>query len=431
MAEIELPGQASGKNPFEGLDFKKVNKHFTELRKLANAERREAQRTLSPGTIRNAIRSGKLPANLEVVIGQKETGEPFTVDDLKAFSKTRQRLERQYNKHVGVTMPQLVAASLPVDIERANEEIKSARVYRVHGDTLTFVVTASQKYDADWHQVRVQLMWWNQAMTGMRTPLSAVKKACQGAVKFDCSCGRHQYWYRYIANVGGFSLRPFEKDFPKIRNPQGVGCCCKHVLKTFKALMSPTVQAVLSNEMKRQAEQVGFGSDSRTKYLTKKDLKKLDRARPGQINQEKAKATLKQMEQVQKRFLAQLGKDSKKEFRKLTNEKRASLKKRAKELDQRDKAIRKKEREVARREKALQKEADAMARKAKSAVQKHKAQKAVRSKQPSKTAAIKSDLKNQLEFARMYNMPASTVYAKVADINNMSVAAVKKLAQEL
>ena len=420
----EAPTQATGTNPFAGLDQRQMDKYFNALRKRNAAERKTARRTLSPGAIRNAIKAGQLPPNLEAAIGAREDGTPFTIDDLRGFKKSRERLKKNFSQYVGVNIQQLIALARTVDIKRANTEIKSARLYRVRGDTLAFNVTASQKYDADFHQVRVQLMSWNQVMTGAKTPLAAVKKAVAGAIKFDCACGRHQYWYRYIATVGGYALTPYEKDFPKIRNPNLAGTCCKHVLKTFQTLQSPTVQNVLAKEMARQSERSGYGDDSNTQFLTQKDVKKLEKARPGNVNQAKAEAAAKKFEQASKRFMRQLSKGGKEDMRKATNRQRVEMRKKAKALVQREKELQRRENELAKAEKALKQQA-------KTAAQKHKAQKAVRAKKPAGQDDIKQKLKEGLSYARTVGIPAGTIYAQMASVNNMSVSAMKQLAKEL
>ena len=430
MAELNIPAQADGANPFSNVDHKQLDKYFNQLRRDIRKERATAQNTLSPGQIRNAIRAGKIPPQMEVLIGAKEDGSAFTLDDLQAFDKARKRAASVYGKGItGAPIMQLVAASKAIDVERANTEIKASRLYRVRGNLLTFNVTASKKYDADWHQVRVRIEHWHHALTSSKSPQLAVKKALQGPVSFDCDCGRHQYWYRYLATVGGFCLTPMEKDFPKVRNPNLSGCCCKHVLKTFKAVMSPTVHNVLTREMKRQAESVGFASDSKTQFLTKKEQKELEKARPGQVNQDQAKANWETFKKAQQKFMAQIdGKDGKDSLRKATQKKKEALRRRAAELAKGEKQLKKEQAQLERERKKLARD---QKKAAQLAAQKHKATKAVRRKKPSGTDALSKQLRQQIEFSRMYDIPLTTVYAKFADQNNLSASQVQKMAKEL
>lgn len=430
MAEITIPTQARGSNPFADLDHKQLDKYFNQLRRDIRNERRDAQHTLSPGQIRNAIRAGKIPPQMEILIGAKEDGSAFTIDDLQAFDKARKRAANVYGKGVtGAPILQLVAASKAIDIERANTEIKAARLYRVRGNMLSFNVTASQKHGADWHQVRVRVEHWHHALTSSKTPLLAVKKALQGPVSFDCDCGRHQYWYRYLASVGGFCLTPIEKDFPKVRNPNLTGCCCKHVLKTFKAIMSPTVHTALAREMKRQAESVGFASDSKTQFLTKKEQKELERARPGRINQDQAKANWEKFKKAQQKFMAQIdGKAGKDSLRKATQKTKEEMRRRAAELAKGERRLK---REQAKLEREQKKFAREQLKAARTAAQRHKATKAARKQKPAGRSALLKELRQHIEVARMHDIPIKSIYAKFGDRNNLTQGQVQELAKEL
>ena len=115
---------------FKQLDFKKFDAYFNNLQREKQALRREAARTLKPNQIRQAIRSGKIPPNLAVLAGAKEQGTPFSIDDLRKFDKARQRAAKQYGEGRGAPIDQLVSVSRLVDIQRANVEIRSARLYK-------------------------------------------------------------------------------------------------------------------------------------------------------------------------------------------------------------------------------------------------------------------------------------------------------------
>ena len=80
--------------------------------------------------------------------------------------------------------------------------------------------------------------------------------------------------------IGGFALRPLENAYPKIRNPRLTGACCKHVLKALATLRTPVVQRIVSDEMKKTADKIGFGDDNSvaTRFLKGKELKKATRA---------------------------------------------------------------------------------------------------------------------------------------------------------
>jgi hypothetical protein len=60
----------------------------------------------------------------------------------------------------------------------------------------------------------------------------------KGPLKFECDCGRHRYWFRYIATIGGYNAGRPETGYPKIRNPKLFGVACKHVLRVMSDIES-------------------------------------------------------------------------------------------------------------------------------------------------------------------------------------------------
>jgi hypothetical protein len=191
----------------------------------------------------------------------------------------------------GVPVKQLIAKTTPQDVKRANQQIRYARLYQTRGDLLKFQVPASGEngYNGS-YQVRIRLDGWDAMMVSGKPWKTAAKEAATGRVSIDCQCGRHQFWYRYLAGVGGYAVTPpQEKDFPKIRNPSLKGACCKHVVRVLQTLQSPTVQGVLAGEMERQADAAGYGKVA-SRYLTEAEHEKLKRARPRQADQKSAAA---------------------------------------------------------------------------------------------------------------------------------------------
>ena len=151
--------------------------------------------------------------------------------------------------------------------------------------------------------VRVRLEDWEKHLHNpYLNPLIAAKEAATGRISFDCACGRHQYWYRYLTQIGGFAINPpKEQDFPKIRNPGLTGCCCKHVLKVLRVLKTNAIQTVLSRELERQSASVGF-ADPRARLLNQQELKQVSRARgiTGQTPESRAalKKFMREVKQV-------------------------------------------------------------------------------------------------------------------------------------
>lgn len=288
-------------------DVKLQDKLFNARRAAQKQERKSANNTLSPNAIRQAIRNGELPAYQAVLIGSKAGGDPFTIDDIKAFDKARKATSKKWGRYRGAPLEQLIVASRKIDVHRANTEIKTARLYKVRGDLLHFNVSASGKHKETSYQVRIRLENWMEELTQtQRSWPSAIKRVLQGGLSIDCQCGRYQFWYRYVATAGNYAIAPYEKDFPKVRNPKLNGCCCKHQLKTLAALKSPTVQAQLAKQMEAQAEKTGFAGDNTDKFLNKEDREQLEKARPHDVDKAAAMKVIQKIKQAKRVFKKQL-----------------------------------------------------------------------------------------------------------------------------
>lgn len=140
----------------------------------------------------------------------------------------------------GITPQEVINHSRPVDIQRANKQIYMAMVFKRQGNTLFFLTNSGPKSKVANHKVTVQLLGYPSLLLRTKPPkLSEVRQAVQqGKIKFDCDCGRHQYWYRYIATVGKYNYGIDENRYPSTRNPNLTGVACKHALRVMKHLTS-------------------------------------------------------------------------------------------------------------------------------------------------------------------------------------------------
>ena len=141
----------------------------------------------------------------------------------------------------GITPQEVINQSRLEDIKRANKQIFAALVFKRQGNVINFVTNASVASKDTHHYVSVQLLDY-PALLLARTKapsIQEVKKAVtDGKIRFDCDCGRHQYWYRYIATVGKYNYGLDENRYPSTRNPQTTGVACKHALRVMKHLVS-------------------------------------------------------------------------------------------------------------------------------------------------------------------------------------------------
>ena len=265
-------GKQDAFRKFEGM-FKKV---FRQQVSNRDADNRNAFVTPDILRRRNELtKSGRQKLVLDYgARGKKE----YSLADLNQMAKAALSAEKRFGTDSrGVPVAALIKACSQIDITRAQTQIATSTLYKIHGNDLSFRVSASKESKYSYHQVRIRLDSWDSEMRGLHGGggdyLQSAKRAVAGRVSFNCDCGRHRYWYRYLATIGGFGLDPLEKVFPKIRNPKLTGCCCKHVIKTLATLRMHPVQLKVAQEMEDQGKKKGFfsklfhGSAPQEKYV--------------------------------------------------------------------------------------------------------------------------------------------------------------------
>lgn len=302
----------NGRFQTDGLDEKQFIRVFNEIKKLNTERRRDGKRTLRPGQL-----SRKSVQDL-VRLGKKQDGTEFTVDDLKRFDKLRKQYKKRGGGLAGVTYSELVARSAETRVDRASNRSKdrrgvsSAQLLKLRANVATIKVKASAISDHQNHKVDIRFEEWDERMGDAdgsdRGYAAAARKACAGRMSINCSCGDHQYRYRYMATLGNYCLSPpKEFAYPKITNPNLTGLACKHVLLAATMLQSPTWSSRLGQEMARQARRNGYGDDKHTSTIfTGPDAKRLAQNKKKTIDHDKAKAAFqkyqKRMASVAKRI---------------------------------------------------------------------------------------------------------------------------------
>lgn len=194
------------------------------------------------------------------------------------------------------------------EIDRArSKEVRSATLYQVTDNMFYFRVSGNSK---PFYQVRIRFEDWDRVVNNPRTnTMMKAKQVVAGRISFDCQCGRHQYWYRYLACIGEFAVElPKEQAFPKIRNPGLSGCCCKHVLKVLKVLKGASVQLLLQKELEKSAKRTSF-SKPNARLLKDVELKKVAKARGRAKNDEEAKDAYNTFLKNAREFLATSSQD--------------------------------------------------------------------------------------------------------------------------
>lgn len=163
----------------------------------------------------------------------------------------------------GITPQEVVNQSRFEDINRANRQIFLASVFKRKGNVISFLTNSGPDSKDSHHYVTVQLLDYPELLLA-RTKIpsvTAVKEAVNdGKVRFDCDCGRHRYWYRYVASIGKYNYGLDENRYPSTRNPQLTGVACKHVLRVMKYITSPhmisTIQGYARDDIAKANNQI-------------------------------------------------------------------------------------------------------------------------------------------------------------------------------
>lgn len=307
MADISFARTESGRYSTSGLSSKEFSRVFDQIDKDRRKSRRIARRTLNPLTLKNKALDDI------IALGKKKSGTFYTKEDLKGFEANRAGARQQFNSsQAGITYAQLVASSQQIDIKRANNRvddgsgIKRATPTTLKHNVLTVSVEASSVSLDKHHRVKFRFEEWDQLIEEVTdakdSAAKVAKRLCAGRVSFDCDCGRHQYWYRYIATAGNFALAPpKEYAYPKEKNPNLKGVACKHVIHAFTRLQSASWQVRIGQALHKSAGNNAYGDDPRkiTEHFTDADKAKFNRNRSSQTN---AAAVKREHEKYQKRM---------------------------------------------------------------------------------------------------------------------------------
>lgn len=339
--KLELDQKSNGSFATGGLNSQKFNQAFNIIQRKNAQARAKASRTLTPKMLKK-----KSSADL-AKLGRKADGTSFTYNDLVDIEKKRNSFEKRYNrKTAGISFLEIMAGSREIDIKRANNQVNdgsgitSANLVIIKGGTLTFRVKASRKNGKDDHRVIIRLENWDDELVDATPTRKGYQTATSNAVRdrmsIQCSCGRHQYWYRYLATIGNYCVAP-PKEFspPKQRNPNFSGVACKHVLHVANKMNSPSWINQIALYMAKQAKKVGYADDKRSRHVfNDEQLKAQNKTRKGKINQ---KAIQQEFERYERHQNAMANKQMKDKAK--LEKQRKALKKKVSNLLKREAAI--------------------------------------------------------------------------------------------
>lgn len=244
----------------------------------------------------------------------------LTRADLIAFSENIELLQDQYKK--GITAKQVIDLSLDIDIERSNKQIYLAQPLSQKNGVVRFMTNASGENKETEHYVNVQFLAY-QSLVLAPVAISTQdikKKLCYGKLKFECSCGRHTFWYRYVASVGGYGYGRIEEGYPKEKNPNLAGVACKHALRVMSKIISPSFLAYIEKQLKKErSSQSGLLQKTSSSVLQKEMLAQADQQQKAMIrNQKKAQQELlRRSDRLAKKQQAKIDQQRKSELAKI------------------------------------------------------------------------------------------------------------------
>lgn len=261
--------------------------------RAANQRRRQARSVLELSSLADMPPTLAEQALAQLNLNIREGGQ-ITAADLRRFAQKVEQLRHDYRSHKisgGITPRSVIDRSRLEDLERCQDEIVSVLAVRQQADgVVVFRTNASGKYDAAYHMVTVQFLNFQAALNAARLNNQELDLVLRGAVKFDCDCGRHRFWYRYLATAGGFAYGTPETGFPKVRNPELTGLGCKHVLRVMHSLNSTTLfRQMMKNYLTRFRKNV----NARQSTVTAKQAaeQQVEAVKGKQIRRRKGKAS--------------------------------------------------------------------------------------------------------------------------------------------
>lgn len=126
------------------------------------------------------------------------------------------------------------------DIDKAKQEITTCVPLSMVRSEARFATNAGYESGSTKHYVTVKFNGFDNAIgqitTGTKTPKQSANWMRQQKLKIHCTCKRWNFFFSYLATIGGYNAGPAQRGYPKIRNATLDGCCCKHGLRVLVEL---------------------------------------------------------------------------------------------------------------------------------------------------------------------------------------------------
>ena len=171
-----------------------------------------------------------------------------------------------YKKHFekGVTIQNALDMSLDIDFQRMREDLSAAYIMGNSKGMMTFNVKASGKYLQNKYGVASNKKATNHEVN-ISFDIGGIKRAVEDGlssadilyntpIAFQCDCGRHTFWYRYIWTLMGASIGLQEKAFPSVRNRELKGLFCKHGIRAVLLMKNKGFVSTFERYLKRVVE---------------------------------------------------------------------------------------------------------------------------------------------------------------------------------
>lgn len=239
------------------------------------ARRQAATTILNPNEL-----SGEYDAGRLLKTSLRGQIRDITQDDIRAFQANVRNLKKKFKG--GITAQAVIDLALNEDRERANKQIRMAVPASIHGSKVHFITNAGPDSDVARHHVHVNFLDFEAAVgASPNDPKKIGKLVTNGRLQFDCDCGRHTFWYRYIATVGKYNLGRAETGFPKIRNPRLKGVACKHALRVMQVILKDGAVQLKIAQSVLKARQVLDKSQLKAEKTKVAELRKMAETQQG------------------------------------------------------------------------------------------------------------------------------------------------------
>ena len=260
----------------------KLKGHIGEARRLSRQERQDrinAEKQPDSIILTKREVQGEWDASRVLFTTIGGAPRPITVNDLAQF-RHNMRIAQSNFKGDGITARQVIdlAASKPMpgtgsdtDIDRARKQIHMAVPASAFNNEVRFITNAGPESKVSRHHVLIRFNAFAEAANKLmsakvrdrKTPKQTANWLRKQKLAFECDCGRHRYWFRYISTIGNFNAGRKELGYPKIRNPNLKGVACKHVLRVMSEIES---SSIVLNFLTKHMEKVHASEDNTSRH---------------------------------------------------------------------------------------------------------------------------------------------------------------------